>query len=184
MKAAEQSNYCANYCEENIWQLAKQIDNPCLIIFISNPDRQVALWQQQAAPPGQPLVWDYHVTLFEQRDTQILCHDLDSRLNSPLPAIDYLTATFPQLKNLPPQYQPHFKLIEKHRYLSGFASNRQHMRDNQQWLSPPPNWPCIGISPTQPDNLQQFIDSNDERWGECYLLAGLLGELRRDALFG
>lgn len=178
MSATESSRYCANFCEENIWQLAQQIDQPCQVVFISNPDRQVAFWQQQAAPLGEPLVWDYHVVLFEQRSGQTLCHDFDSRLISPLSAVDYLTASFPEPHRVMPLYQPRFKLIEKERYLSGFASSRQHMRRDRQWLSPPPNWPCIGISNNQADNLQQLIDCDDKRWGACYSLPALLKKLR------
>ena len=180
---AKTLHYCANFCEENIWQLAKQTDNPCHIVFISNPCRQVAFWQQQSAPPDQPLIWDYHVILLERRNQQILCYDLDSRLASPLLAIDYLIASFPDPKSINRQYQPHFKVISKQCYLQNFASNRQHMRQNQQWLSPPPAWPCIGINQNQPDNLQQFIDSNNSQWGERYSLLALLTELSKATPF-
>ena len=181
--AAKPPRYCANFCEENIWQLAQHIDNPCRVVFISNPNRQVAFWQQQSAPLGEPLIWDYHVVLFEQRSSQVLCHDFDSRLSSGLAAVDYLSASFPQADNVMPQYQPIFKLIDKDRYLNGFASSRQHMRRDQQWLSPPPSWPCIGFSANRSDNLQQFIDSNDKQWGECYSLTALLATLCEPAPF-
>ena len=181
---AEPPLYCANFCEENIWQLARKIDNPCQVVFISNPNRQVALWQQQSAPVGQPVVWDYHVILLEQRYTKVLCHDFDSRLAYALPAVNYLAESFPRGDKVKPHYQPRFKLIDKDRYLRGFASSRQHMRRGHQWLSPPPHWACIGVSATQPDNLQQFIDSNDTQWGSCYSLPALLTKLAQPTPFG
>ena len=52
------------YCEENAWRLC---GHPYFgtrerrVVFISNPMRAVAFAGQRAAPPGEWVIWDYHV---------------------------------------------------------------------------------------------------------------------------
>jgi len=169
------THYTANYCEENIWHLAQSLKAHCRVVFISNSDRQIAMWHQKGATSNQPLVWDYHVVLFEHSGPTILCHDFDSRLGRPIRAEDYLLASFPHQESVNPVYHPRFKLIDKADYLAHFASDRSHMQKDGEWLSEPPAWPCIGGGSA--NTLQQFIDSDDERFGRNYSLEQLLKEL-------
>jgi hypothetical protein len=165
--------YCANFCEENVWHLADQCQKRGIkswVVFISNSLRQVAIWQQRSAPVAQPLVWDYHVVLLKQSDPVLLCHDMDSRLAANLPLEDYLRAAFPLADELADDFQPRFKVIDSDDYLSQFSSDRRHMNKEDQWLSPPPAWPCIG----EGHNLEAFIDTADSRYGKLYDLTQLL----------
>jgi hypothetical protein len=168
------SLYKANYCEENIWQLANRLTNPCQIIFISNEHRHVALWRQKGAPVGKVLVWDYHVVLFEKKDNTTICHDFDSRFAANSSATNYLEATFPSSMVVNEYFKPSFKVISKAEYIRYFSSDRSHMFEGGHWLSLPPEWPCIGRG----NNLQQFVDIGDPQFGFVLSLTELLERLR------
>ncbi|KDQ06739.1 hypothetical protein BOTBODRAFT_243436 [Botryobasidium botryosum FD-172 SS1] len=81
-----EKTYTANYCEENIYRLAKTLtslpdydstNDIIFVVFISNLSRTVALWQQRASPdPELPVVWDYHVILVRfQRNMSVSSAD-------------------------------------------------------------------------------------------------------------
>ncbi|EJD05951.1 uncharacterized protein FOMMEDRAFT_26741 [Fomitiporia mediterranea MF3/22] len=113
--------YTANWCEENIYMLAKRFLEDESVravwsiyaIFISNRTRSVALWSQKLRE--DVVVWDYHVILAleshddERRRPEVAfsgepgpprpsstwIYDLDSRLEMPCKWEDYIASTFP-----------------------------------------------------------------------------------------
>lgn len=82
--------YTPQYCEENVYLLAKQLLETSshlktFAVFISNAVQTVILSEQRAAlSHNQPVVWDYHVILLSiDRESQILAWDFDSTLPFP-----------------------------------------------------------------------------------------------------
>jgi hypothetical protein len=147
------------WCEENIWFLAQHPAlTACerLVIVLTGATAEVACWQQRAGAADGFVLWDYHVVLAMQApDWQIL--DLDTRLGHPLPARDWLMATFPQHTRVRPAYQPRFALIPAPAYIRDFGSDRSHMRTaDGGWQRPPPPWPPVtGHGLTLPALLAQ-----------------------------
>ena len=167
--------YCPYYCEENIWQLCNQfgIDNThWLAILISNPARQVALWQQCAITnTQQPILWDYHVIAAQQQLHHWHIWNLDSRCGLPTPAHAYLQQSF---RPTTAMLQPLFRVMSSGEYLATLASDRRHMRDaSGRFLQPPPDWPSIGHG----HNLHQLIDMQWHGAGETLDLAALTKRL-------
>jgi len=163
--------YCPYYCEENIWHLC---GNPLLgdggriVLLVSNPNRQVAIWaQRSAATSTAAVLWDYHVIAAAQTADTWNIWDLDTRLGLPLPAEVYLQQSFPPV---PPRFAPRFRLLTCADYRRLLASDRRHMRGaDGHYLQPPPQWPPIG----QGHNLDRCIDMNDNFGGELLNLEGL-----------
>lgn len=135
------------WCEENIWHLAAHPAPGAgerRVLVITGAAREVACWQQRASRPGRPVLWDYHVVL-AAHDSLWRIWDLDSRLGAPLPAQDWLHATFPALERTPTPYQPRFAVFAARTWRDGFGSDRAHMRRaDGGWQQPPPPWPVIG----------------------------------------
>jgi protein N-terminal glutamine amidohydrolase len=158
---ASVKRYTAFYCEENVWHLANDAEIDC-VVFISNPQRQVACFEQQRAPaPGQPMVWDYHVIGLALSTTETqssMIQDLDSALTMPSPVNKYLAATFPPLRPQHQKYSPWFRICSATDYIRTFASDRRHMKSpDGSWQQPPPAWPCIGAA-RGTSNLDEFLD--------------------------
>jgi len=163
--------YCPYYCEENIWQLCGEADidkGRWLALIISNPARQVALWQQRASVDAQqPIIWDYHVIAAQQDRQGWQIWDLDSRCGLPVPAHHYLQQTF---RPVPAMLQPRFRVMSGAHYRATLNSDRRHMRDSSgEHLQPPPDWPLIGDG----HNLHQLIDMQWHGGGEILDLAAL-----------
>lgn len=158
--------YAAYFCEENIWQLANAMQSSSAkIVFISNQERQCALWNQRLASPGKSVVWDYHVVLLEENQGSWLVYDFDSVLAWGVSLQQYLIHTFGQ--SVDAIFQPQFRMLAATEFLTNFQSDRRHMRDrNGRWLKPPPDWPII--SNGSGHNLDQFIDMEDAAPGEVY----------------
>lgn len=137
--------YQACYCEENIWQLALRLGDPAAeVCFITNADSTVAMWEQRAAPEGEPLVWDYHVVLVRPRPEGWQVLDLDSRLPFPCPVETWLERSFQPSLGVVPDLRPRFRVMRTDEYLSRFSSDRSHMRGpDGTWAAPPPPWPPI-----------------------------------------
>lgn len=168
--------YAAFFCEENVWHLARWPGLPegrRNVLFVSNPGRSVALWQQRAAPaPEEPVVWDYHVILAVDTERGTRIFDLDCTLGLDLDAREYLRATF---LRVPPAFAPRFRLIEASTFVEQFASDRRHMRDpTGAPLQPFPPWPEIG----QGHNLEQFLDMQAPFLGEVLDLEALHRRIR------
>jgi hypothetical protein len=188
--------YCAYYCEENIWHLCA---DPRVgaderhVLLICNRARQVAMWGQKIAEhPGYPIAWDYHVILLARSGVQgqWQAWDLDARAPCPQPASAWLDRSFEGVALLPPQFEPHFRLVDAEAYRRHFRSDRRHMRNpDGSSMQPPPSWPAILGEPFgEPDdgsNLARFLDVDDREFlGELLDLPGLRRWLRQSEARG
>ncbi len=170
--------YQPYYCEENIWQLCQQAQFTTIeryVLFISNPNKQCALWFQKAAPSGTNVViWDYHVVMIARTgppSSPWEVWDLDTTLDFPMPLSKYLQQTFQLPQHSP--YAPLFRLIEAELFLSHFSSDRSHMLDEKgNYLQPPPAWSPPRATPI-PSNLMKFIDFRAPFIGEIFDLTQL-----------
>lgn len=144
------------YCEENVWQrLAQQSTPGAFALLITNSSQQVALWQQRLVPPGEAVIWDYHVVALTRAAGAVQVWDRDSRLPLPSPLANYLRRTFLPLGAVARELAPRFRLVPAADYLAQFASDRSHMRAaDGSWLQPPPPWPPLG----QGHTLDRFLD--------------------------
>lgn len=144
--------YTPLFCEENIWQLAQQLvdegaDAATLqVIFISNPQRQVVLFNQRNGADLGHVVWDYHVILRQQDSAGDgegdRIFDLDTLLPFPCNTRDYLEATFGLQQELQQPYRALLRLVPAADYLQNFYSDREHMR-GQVEEAQFPLWPVI-----------------------------------------
>jgi hypothetical protein len=167
------------YCEENVWHLCQrpELTGRASALFISNANRTCALWNQRAANPGDPVVWDYHVVAVSLAEG--LIWDLDTRLPLPVPLRAYLDGTFTKDPRLPDALAPLFRLIDGSEYVASLVSDRSHMlNDEGEYREPPPAWDPIGAE--RADTLQRFIDMEAETIGEVLTLSEL--ELRAERL--
>ncbi|MFT3771174.1 MAG: hypothetical protein QM820_37645 [Minicystis sp.] len=160
------------YCEENVYHLSAEpivAARPRDVVFISNPTRSTAMWNQRAAGrPNQPMVWDYHVVLLVADPWEFW--DLDTFLGCPVPAADYLAGSF--AARVPIRFRPLFRLVDAALFAGTFASDRTHMVRRGRYERPPPSWPCIGVPDREP-NLMRFADMTDPFLGEILDLAAL-----------
>lgn len=158
------------YCEENVWRLFTddRLPEPGAAVFITNADRQVAMWGQRAAA-HDPIVWDYHVVaLLPERDVVV---DLDDRTRTVWPRRAWLEHAFRAF--VEPAFRPRFRIVPRAPFLATFASDRSHMRrPDGSLLQPPPPWPA----PTQPGcatTLSRYLDLDDPIAGVVTDAAGL-----------
>ncbi|KAI8584201.1 hypothetical protein K450DRAFT_276574 [Umbelopsis ramanniana AG] len=158
--------YTRCYCEENIYKLCEwikekhenEIDN-ILVVFISNPDRRVPLWEQSSAVEGNFVIWDYHVILLQcvGDGTDGIVYDFDSRLPFPTPFRDYISRTFRPNIDLASAFKRWFRLIPCRNFLRYFASDRSHMLQDGEYIMAPPTYKAICIPGVQM-NLDRYID--------------------------
>ncbi len=140
--------YAPFYCEENVWHLSgdPQIEaGQAEVLFISNPFRSCALWEQRAADEDSlPVIWDYHVILVAPSNSGPQVWDLDTRLGFPVDLRMYLKSTFRTLPAGLSRLAPLFRVIDAETYRGVFSSDRSHMRAaDGGWLHPPPPWSAI-----------------------------------------
>jgi hypothetical protein len=162
------------YCEENIWHRCGGALGRLAaahVVFISNPQRTVAVWQQRAAASTtEPVIWDYHVIALAWADDHRWVHDPGSTLGVPTLAKAYLDSAFLPLTPAHSAYAPLFRWLPADLYRREFRSDRRHMRNaHGEWLAPPPPGPCIG----QGSNLMRFVDLEAEFLGEVLDLDAL-----------
>jgi hypothetical protein len=138
--------YQPYWCEENIWQLAGSPEvgpGERIVLVITGVVEETLCWQQQLAPPGQPVRWDYHVVL-AVRNQHWQVWDFDTRLGHPVAAETWLHGTFPRPAAVPVYFQPRFGWFPADQWRREFSSDRQHMRSaSGGWQQPPPPWPPI-----------------------------------------
>ncbi len=134
-------SYTRLFCEENIWKLVEHMNQaseqpdgyrPVEVLFLINPQKTVALYQQTAAPPGHPVIWDYHVILSARAfsgsdDHSLFIFDFDSRLPFPCLMQDYFEATFRDWSLFPEALRPFIRAINADDYINRFDSDRSHM---------------------------------------------------------
>ncbi|KAL2080705.1 hypothetical protein ACEWY4_024498 [Coilia grayii] len=171
--------YTSCYCEENIWKLCEYIkahNQHCIqdvyAVFISNERRLIPIWKQQASHGDQPVVWDYHVILLHNwKKGESYIYDLDTVLPFPCPLSSYEEEALRSDKHLKKCYWRKFRVIPAETYLSNFASNRSHMKDEVgHWKKPPPSYPCIETTESKM-NLEDFISMDAQiGWGKVYNL--------------
>lgn len=147
------------YCEENVYRLASRsevIAHPAEVVFVSNARRQVACWHQRAAPPGEPILWDYHVVLLEHAPDGAKIWDLDTRLGAPIDALEWVRLTFQDPTWVRAPFHPRFRVVPSATFLTEFATDRSHMRTpSGRWRRPPPSWDPPGAPGM---NLERWID--------------------------
>lgn len=160
------------YCEENAWHLCQEAlfgDRPRHVVFISNLERELPMWNQKAGR-GKAIVWDYHVIVLAEDPVEIW--DVDTLLGLPVDLADYVGGSFHP--EMPEPYQPLFRLVEANVFVDIFASDRSHMqRPDGSFLKPPPNWPMLG-KPGDSSNLMHFIDMRLPFVGEVLSLDELI----------
>ncbi|XP_072173700.1 protein N-terminal glutamine amidohydrolase-like [Diadema setosum] len=158
--------YTKCYCEENVWKLCDHIQQHSTdelqrvyAVFISNQDRVIPLWKQKAArQPGQPVLWDYHVILLYNQPAGSDIYDLDTVLPFPVSFREYVERTIGSNERLKEQFHRFFRVVPAASFLKMFASDRSHMRkENGEWQSPPPTYPCIVAQDGTQMNLDSYI---------------------------
>jgi len=179
---ADSPLYQPRFCEENIWHLAHRRLNETPsdresddhVVFISNPERSVAIWSQRAASEtGEPVIWDYHVVLVDEEPTVPLVWDLDSILDHPTPLPRWWRGSFPLEDISPDHLQPSFRIVPAASYVEHFSSDRSHMQisssssDQDKWLADPPDWDPI-FDPSEGMNLPDFVDMQHGYLGEVF----------------
>lgn len=135
------------WCEENIWHLA---DDPAVgpgerwVVVLTGASGHVACWNQRAADPGEPVLWDYHVVLAVRSGDGMRIWDLDTRLDCPSPAAAWIAGTFPEPLHVRPAFRPRLQWSPADEFRRAFTSDRSHMRTaDGGWQQPPPPWPAI-----------------------------------------
>lgn len=161
--------YHAFYCEENIWQLAKQRkEDNAQVWFIINPNKSVATALQKVAADQPFVIWDYHVIYYSPSQG---IYDFDTLCDFPCATEKYLQHSFLDFKPyLDANYHSYFRVIPAEEYLQRFASDRRHMKDKQgNYLEAPPKWPPIG----EGHNLAEFIEFDKKGIGEIFDIESL-----------
>jgi hypothetical protein len=157
-------NYCPLFCEENIWHLCQHPKFDLYekrVVFISNPQKTCAVWQQRSSADGaRPEIWDYHVVLFARLDSWQVW-DFDSLLPLGVGVEQYLSQTFVQLPEHYQQFSPRFKVFEGSEFVALLHSDRSHMlKPDGSPKVEHPSWPPIlnvgGLG------LRQIIDFNED----------------------
>ena len=149
------------YCEENIWQLCQHPDylNGEVVFISSLGDYFPMLCQQGSGSPSTPIFWDYHVVLL--RNGYI--HDFNTTLPFSTGVTDYFAQSFIDESLLNPVQVPLFRIIPAKEFISTFKSDRRHMKADDGWNAPPPEWPLISESSS---NLNQFTDMRNTEFGQ------------------
>ncbi|XP_029023299.1 protein N-terminal glutamine amidohydrolase [Betta splendens] len=157
--------YTSCYCEENVWKLCDFIRRErtapmeqLFVVFISNENRMVPLWKQKSGHGDQPVIWDYHVILLQlglQYDSMI--YDLDSLLSFPCSLKLYGAEALRSDHNIRPKYHRKLRVVPANTFLSNFASDRSHMKNQDgSWRMPPPPYAPIHTTESHM-NLNDFI---------------------------
>lgn len=174
--------YQPYYCEENIWQLARELsaqrgapkdakrgEEKADVWFLLNKNQSVATAQQRAVEESSFVIWDYHV-VYHSLSQGVF--DLDTRCPFPCSVDAYLEASFLSIATvISEDYLPYFRVLPASEYLSLFSSNREHMLDEGgYYLQPPPEWATIGDG----SNLALFIDFDNQSLGQILSLEQLI----------
>ena len=123
--------------------------------------RAVAFAGQRAAPPGEWVIWDYHV-IFLVKEQGWVVWDPDARVGLSTPLFQWLNHAFPPSIELPHEHQPWFRVVEGEAFLNLFRSDRSHMRNIHGGGSRHPNGSTV-----ESTNLMKFVGIRDFH-GEVY----------------
>ena len=136
------------FCEENIWLLCKSLvsqsipEDELCVLFLSNTQKEIVLFNQIHVDPGLLLLYDYHVILKYRPDEQnTYIFDLDTRLSFPTDWNTYQKSTFPDSLKLPDDSKMMIREIPASEYLECFTSDRKHMAHLP--ISKHPQYDCI-----------------------------------------
>ncbi len=144
------SQYTPFFCEENIWKVTNSINCNNLdkfnVLFLTNPKRKIALFNQKIVPLGEITLWDYHVILHDTVENII--YDFDTRLKFNSNFSDYFLNTFPEQKQLPEEFRTFIRIIPAAQYKEHLHSDRSHMIKNGVQLADFPKWPAILNTPS------------------------------------
>jgi hypothetical protein len=152
--------YQPYYCEENAYKscevLAGRGYRRPAMVFVFGRSDWVMMFQQRAAPPGEPIWWDYHVfpvAVDESGVTRVF--DPDSRHSLAVPWSRYRITSFADEADV------RFRVLRWETAQAAFGSDRRHMRRaNGDWIKPPPPWPPINPSRhTLPLMLSEAADA-------------------------
>ncbi|KAI0318348.1 N-terminal glutamine amidase-domain-containing protein [Amylostereum chailletii] len=194
------------YCEENAYILAQTFEETnavtchwdVFVIFVSNPTKTIALWNQKASIGGNPggaVVWDYHVFLAlrprchalgegdvhgtDDRSTGTWIYDFDSLSPIPCAAQDYLTKTCLLGQTLPEEYRSLFRVVPSQTCIQHFASDRSHMLARPgEYIKPPPAYPPLRGPGAHVDGIvnnlmSDFVDMSVQKYGTVMKLEDL-----------
>lgn len=170
--------YTSLFCEENIWHLARSLiesglpANDIKVIFLSNPQKSIALFEQQKAEPNHAIIWDYHVILYAIIDNNPYAFDFDSRLNFPTPANEYFSKCFPVHIAFPDELKSMVRLIPSETYLEHFYSDRSHMLGKIE-EDEFPNYPTITPGDNNIIKLDEYWDMENQLHDNSQIFASL-----------
>jgi glutamine amidase-like protein len=125
--------YTPLFCEENIWKLVSalytnQLAKPIDVLFLLNKTNSIALFAQNSSNINKAVIWDYHVILTAQLNSEIVVFDFDSTCNFPVPVGKYFEQTFSSNQPLTDIYQAFIKPVSAAYFIKHFYSDRAHMR--------------------------------------------------------
>lgn len=161
----KQQPYTAQFCEENVWQLAHRLlaggcDADTLqVLLFSNLRSSVFMLNQRSAAPGEGIIWDYHVVLRIDDDNDLVL-DPDSRLPYPSATREYLARSFPPPGMVPTRFEAQVRIIPADSYVQRFDSDRSHMRGRIP-AQAFPRWPLIRAG-SDPISLRRYRDMTAE----------------------
>ncbi len=155
--------YTRLFCEENIWKLIESFESEnelqaIDVLFLINDSNTVAVFDQLAAQPDAPVIWDYHVILCALVDRQPVIYDFDSRCPFPCELEHYFDRTFCYWHEMDVRFRPWIRRIDAASYYRHFASDRSHMRgqiDEKDF----PTYPVLQpLDHAEAITLQQYRD--------------------------
>eukprot|EP00127_Corallochytrium_limacisporum_P000210 Clim_evm27s7 gene=Clim_evmTU27s7 len=179
----DQQPYTAYYCEENAFLLGERLYNenylkrssqdgistpPPELVCISNVSKSVLLSFQRAAQKPEAhtqqytVCWDYHVVVAYRGRI----YDLDTMLPFPIPAEDYIRATFMQFPKVQAKYRPIFRCLPFPEVGRHFYSDRSHMLNRQsgEYQESPPPWDPIMRAPPSANEADPNLNGEPECW--------------------
>ncbi|XP_061905275.1 protein N-terminal glutamine amidohydrolase isoform X7 [Entelurus aequoreus] len=185
----DKCEYTSCYCEENVWKVCEFIRKEksfpleeFFVIFISNDNKMVPLWEQKSAQGQQPVIWDYHVVLLHDcARSESFLYDLDSVLPFPCNLKMYAKHALRSDHSLSPEYHRKLRVVPADCFLLNFASDRSHMKkEDGSWKMPPPPYPPIRTADSSM-NLQLFISMEPSvGWGHIFTLDHFLCHFLKD----
>ena len=176
------TRYHPFYCEENLWWWCRTLSPGELarahVLIISNPERRAAVGLQRLGkPPGDFMVWDYHVVGHLQTESSPQLIDFDtSAETTTLDAAWWFTTQERLLEWVVDEYHPLMRPIEGRRYLSDFSSTRRHMLDDAgQFIRPEPPWDPIQAESNDLSDIEGLLRPDAaEGWYAIHELAQIL----------
>nr|QYA18494.1 glutamine amidohydrolase [Clandestinovirus] len=154
------------WCDENAYRLAAKLPegSKCYVLFISNPERKVAMYYQASDLPQteqdftdaakKGIVWDYHVVVICWCKDGWVVYDSSTTLGWAVPLFEWMNRTFGNTK----YPKPMFKIIPREQYVRDYKSNRTDLEGRQIPAKNWPAWPAINQTPGKSEsNLLEYV---------------------------